>query len=198
MANTIHLVRHGHHALLDRLLCGRASGVGLDELGRRQMALCAGLISPPPSAIQSSPRLRARQSATILAERFGLAVEIVSDMDEIDAGDWTFAPLAELKHDLRWKLWNTRRGASRPPNGESMRSLQRRVVRHLTRLAREKTDDTIVIVSHAEPIRAALLRYLGIPLDDFLRVEIAPASVSTLVRDGGSLDVARVNQEVPA
>ncbi|MBI5264699.1 MAG: histidine phosphatase family protein [Bradyrhizobium sp.] len=198
MANTIHLVRHGHHALLGRLLCGRMPGVELDELGCRQIALCAELISPEPTIVQSSPQLRARQSATILAERFGLPVEIVPEMDEIDLGDWTSASFVELVHDPCWNQWNAQRGASCPPNGESMRSLQTRVVSHLERLVEEATDGTIVIVSHAEPIRAALLHYLRIPLDDFRAVEIGPASISTLVHNGRTLGVTRINQEVPA
>ncbi len=60
MPTTIHLVRHGHHALLGRVLCGRMEGVELDLHGRKAMAACAGLLEPPPSIIQSSPQPRTR------------------------------------------------------------------------------------------------------------------------------------------
>ena len=99
MAKTVHLIRHGHHALLARRLCGRMPGVGLDELGCRQIELCAGLLTSQPSAIQSSPQRRARESAGILAFRFGLAVELVPAMDEIDVGDWTGKGFDELTQD---------------------------------------------------------------------------------------------------
>ena len=198
MADVIHLIRHGEHALLGRVLCGRMAGVGLDEFGRRQMAACASRLSPRPSMIQSSPRLRALQSANILAEPFRLPVEVVSDMDEIDVGDWTSASFAELDRDPHWQRWNARRGSNAPPNGESMQALQVRVVRHLVNLAREASCRTVAIVSHAEPIRAALLHFKGIPLDDFLSIEVAPASISTLTRDRGRLRVAEINQKVPA
>ena len=79
-----------------------------------------------------------------------------------------------------------------------MRALQQRIVRHLEQLRRVETDAAIVIVSHAEPIRAALLYYSRIPLDNFLSVEVDPASISTLVADQAGIHVAQINQRVPA
>jgi probable phosphoglycerate mutase len=56
----------------------------------------------------------------------------------------------------------------------------------------------IVIVSHAEPIRAALLHYLKLPLNDFLSIAVDPASVSTLRMGARRTEIARINQQVPA
>src|SRR3954447_3942430 len=122
MAGTIHLVRHGHHPLLGKRLCGRMPGVQLDELGWRQMSRCAGLIGPAPAALQSSPQRRAQQSASILGWHFGVPVEIVPAVDEIDFGEWTSLGFEALEGDTRWTRWNARRGTSRPPGGESMRA----------------------------------------------------------------------------
>jgi broad specificity phosphatase PhoE len=36
------------------------------------------------------------------------------------------------------------------------------------------------VFSHADVIKAALMLYLGVPLDSHLRFEISPASVSVL------------------
>jgi broad specificity phosphatase PhoE len=198
MVNTIHLVRHGHHAMLGRRLCGRMPGVQLDDRGRRQMAGCAALIGRTPAAIQSSPQRRAQQSASILAWHFGLPVEIFPAVDEIDYGGWTSLAFADLEGDPCWDRWNARRGTSRPPGGESMRALQQRIVWHLEQLRGVETDAAIVIVSHAEPIRAALLYYSGIPLDNFLSVEVGPASISTLAVDQAGIRVTQINQRVRA
>jgi broad specificity phosphatase PhoE len=198
MVNTIHLVRHGHHAMLGRRLCGRMPGVQLDDRGRRQMAGCAASIGRTPAAIQSSPQRRAQQSASILAWHFGLPVEIFPAVDEIDYGGWTSLAFADLEGDPCWDRWNARRGTSRPPGGESMRALQQRIVRHLEQLRGVETDAAIVIVSHAEPIRAALLYYSGIPLDNFLSVEVGPASISTLAVDQAGIRVTQINQRVRA
>jgi probable phosphoglycerate mutase len=196
MVKAVHLVRHGHHALLGRALGGRMQGVELDDLGCRQMAHCAQAISPPPTVLQSSPGRRARQSATILSSHFGLPVEIVTAMDEIDYGDWTGRSFSALEHDPDWTQWNAQRGTHRPPNGESMRALQLRVVQHLEQLRDDRTDDSIAIVSHAEPIRAVFLYYSRTRLDDFLTIEVDPASVSTLLFDAGEVRIATINQRV--
>jgi probable phosphoglycerate mutase len=198
MVSTIHLVRHGHHALLGKQLCGRMAGVQLDDLGCRQMSRCAGLIGRPPAALQSSPQRRAQQSASILGWHFGLPVEIVPAVDELDYGDWTSMEFTDLEGDPAWKRWNSRRGSGRPPGGESMRALQQRVVQHLEELRRLDGDGTVIIVSHAEPIRAALLYYSRVRLDDFLSIDVAPASISTLSVARAGIRVTCINQQVPA
>jgi broad specificity phosphatase PhoE len=198
MVETIHLVRHGHHAMLGHRLCGRMPGVQLDDLGCRQMSRCAEMVLGTPAAMQSSPQRRAQQSASILASHFGLPVEIAPDVDELDYGEWTSRTFAELEGDTRWNRWNTQRSASRPPGGESMRALQQRMVQHLEQLRRAQADGAIVIVSHAEPIRAALLYYSRTPLDNFLSIAVDPASVSTLAVDRAGIRISRINQQVPA
>lgn len=199
MPTQIHLIRHGHHALLGRVLCGRMPGVRLDDQGCQEMARCADAIAgSAPSAVQSSPQMRARQSAAILASRFDLPVEIAAALDEIDIGDWTGRSFDELEHDAGWQLWNRRRGSGCPPGGESMGRLQARILAHLQNIHLEQPGATIAIVSHAEVIRAALLHYLGIPLDEFMSVEVDTASVSTLMMDDGRVDVLRVNNRVLA
>jgi broad specificity phosphatase PhoE len=196
MVKTIHLVRHGHHALLGCVLCGRLPGVELDALGCRQMSARAKHIFPTPTAIQSSPQRRAVQSAAILARHYGLPFEIVAAVDEIDVGGWTGRTFDDLDKEPDWHRWNSRRATSRPPDGEGMHSLQRRVVRHLEQFRDDSGDDTILIVSHAEPIRAALLHYSKIPLGDFLSVAVDPASVSTLFFDRSGVHISQINQKV--
>jgi probable phosphoglycerate mutase len=77
-----------------------------------------------------------------------------------------------------------------------MGALQRRVIEHLEQLKGQVGD--IVIVSHAEPIRAALMHYLAIPLDHFHSVQIDPASISTVRIEGSRRLVSCVNGKVSA
>ena len=193
MTTHIYLVRHGHHALLGRVLCGRMPGVRLDELGCQQMEATAQFIrTVAPQAIQSSPQGRALQSAGIIAARCALPVEIVPAFDEIDVGRWTGSAFSDLAGQRPWQRWNSRRGRSRPPGGEGMGALQSRVVAHIEQF-RGDHGQSVVIVSHAEPIRAALMHYLGVPLDLFGSVDVAPASVSCISLDRSQTIVALVN-----
>ncbi|MFZ5739671.1 broad specificity phosphatase PhoE [Rhodopseudomonas thermotolerans] len=196
MVKRVHLVRHGHHGQLGRL-CGRMSGVALDDLGQAQMRACAAVLAPAPDLIESSPRLRTRQSALFLAAHFRLPVRTVAAFDELDVGDWTGSSFEQLDSDPRWRQWNARRGSTRPPRGESMAELQRRVVQHLETLRRDGSDSVVAIVSHAEPIRAALLHYAGVSVDDFSAVPVEPASISTLATSHDGFLIEQINRQVP-
>lgn len=177
----IHLVRHGHHDLLGRVLCGRTTDIGLSPRGCSEMnSAAAQFAGRKIAAIQSSPRLRTRQSATILASMLGNGVDIVAALDEIDFGDWSDRPFSELDQDPRWMRWNTARANARAPQGESMAEAQTRMVVHLSHIAAAHPDGSVIVVSHAEPIRAALLFHRHLSLDRFMEIEVAPASVCTL------------------
>jgi probable phosphoglycerate mutase len=60
-----------------------------------------------------------------------------------------------------------------------MHELQARIVAHIETIAARGVAGA-VLVSHAEPIRAALMRYQGVAIDDFHQVEVGPASISIL------------------
>jgi broad specificity phosphatase PhoE len=197
VARHIHLVRHGHHALLGRVLCGRMPGVELDTLGCQQMAAVGEIMRRAgPSILQSSPQRRALQSAGIVGARCGLPVEIVTAFDEIDMGEWTGAEFSDLASDKAWQRWNDSRGSTRPPRGESMIALQTRVACHIEQLG--ASEGSSIIVSHAEPIRAALMHYLSVPLDHFQSVAVDVASISTISIVGRRRYVSRLNGEVMA
>ena len=77
-----------------------------------------------------------------------------------------------------------------------MVALQKRVVDYLEQL--RNVGGSIIVVSHAEPIRAALLHFLGIPLVRFHSVDVEPASISTITFEGGEATVSSLNHEASA
>jgi probable phosphoglycerate mutase len=194
---TFFLVRHAAHQQQDKVLVGRMAGVRLGEAGRRQARrLAARLTGEGLTAVQSSPRERARETGEPIAARAGVALEIAAALDEIDVGDWTGRTFAALDADSRWSRWNEARATARPPRGESMQALQDRLWTHLERLHGADADGRIVLVTHAEAIRAVLLRCLGIALDDFAGIAIDPASISTVALDERGARVLTVNEAV--
>lgn len=197
MAVDVILIRHAAHTGDEGALLGRTPDVALSAAGLRQAeALARRLKQRRIALVQSSPQLRARQTATPLAEELSLPIEIAPPFDEIDVGAWTGRSFAELAPEPAWRRWNSRRGSSRPPEGESMAELRDRVVDHLERLAADHPGRLIAIVSHAEPIRAAVLHYRGIPLDDFAAVAVDQASVTELRVETSGGAVLRVNQTI--
>lgn len=190
-----HLIRHGEHTLLGRMLVGRMPGVGLSERGRAEARWLGGrLAAEKIGALYASPMQRTRETAAILAEALGLPVGIREDVIELDYGEWTGATFDSVRNDPRWRLWSGHRSIATLPGGETMRAVQGRIVAALFDLCAAHPEETVAIVSHGDVIRAALLFALGMPLDFYARIEVAPASISTIRLDDGTLRVLALNE----
>ena len=192
---TLFLVRHAAHDLVGRALCGRLPGVRLGDEGRAQAErLAARLSRETVAAVQASPLERARETAEPIARHFGLGVEVADAVNEIDVGAWTGTPFGELRDDPRWTLWNSARSVTRAPGGETMLEVQARTLAHMETLRARFADQGVVIVSHADVIKAALAYCLGLSLDGLQRFDIAPASLSTVVIGDWGAKVLSVNE----
>lgn len=199
MATTFFLVRHAAHALLDRVLVGRMPDVRLGEPGREQARrLGRRLAGESLNAIYSSPRERCRETADAIAQTCGLPVAIAPDFDEIDVGEWTGCAFSALQNDARWQAWNTARSSTRCPGGESMPEVEARAVRGLATLQESASDGRIAIVSHSDVIKAIILHHLGLSSDDFGRIEVGPASISTLIVGSWGAKLHSLNETVAA
>jgi probable phosphoglycerate mutase len=197
VTTTILLVRHCTHELLDQYLVGRRIDVPLSDIGiERSGRLAARLADHGVSHIKSSPRFRALQTARPLALKLRLPIVIMREFDEIDFGDWAGRTFDELRDDPRWARWNAYRGTAAPPRGESMGELQRRVVHGILSLVQAHPNQCVVIVSHAEPIRAAILHFRRIALKEFALVQVDPGSWTTLEFQDERGAVIRENQSV--
>jgi probable phosphoglycerate mutase len=181
---TAYLVRHATHELVDRILVGRDAAVTLGVPGLGQAAaLGRRFANEKLVSVQSSPQPRAQQTAEPIAASAGLPLEVAPQLDELDMGAWTGRSFMELDGDLAWQCWNSHRGSARPPGGESMLEVRDRIIEYVERACERIGDGGIVFVSHAEPIRAAILHYLGLLPEDFMRLPIDPGSVTAIVLD---------------
>ncbi|MGK2910136.1 MAG: histidine phosphatase family protein [Sphingobium sp.] len=181
MTVQILLVRHAVHAEVGKILTGRGVQVSLSDVGVGQaVRLTDALADRLVAAIQSSPQLRCRETAEILAQRLNATVQIVDALDEIDFGAWTGMGFPELEHDPLWQRWNSERSAAAPPGGENMTQAVGRCVDHLAALT-PGPSQTVLCVTHADIIRGIIAHFLGLSLDNILRFDVDPASVSELL-----------------
>lgn len=177
---SVHLLRHGAHEDVGSRLTGRAADHGLTEQGRAQVIAAAQLLDDdPPSAIYTSPRRRTRETATIVADRFGLAVIEAPAIDEIDFGEWTGRSFVALEADPRWRRWNAMRGSARCPDGESQGEAQARALAFAFEAAARHHAPPL-LVTHCDIIRALVCWAERRPLDDIHRVQCDPGSLTTL------------------
>ena len=169
--------------------------VPLDKAGLEQTRALAERFSRENiSVVQSSPRQRAIQTASPIAECLKIEFDVEPAIDEIDCGEWSGRSFDELSKQQSWHEWNHSRSTARPPGGESMAEVKQRIITHLNRLRLEHPNGRLVLVSHAEVIRAAILHYSGLSPDAYSRIEIDPAAVSTLVVGERGVQVCAVNE----
>jgi probable phosphoglycerate mutase len=97
---------------------------------------------------------------------------------EADYGDWTGGKIADLAKTDEWKVVQAAPSRAVFPGGESLRAMQSRMVDALDAAVAAHPHETIVVVSHADPIKSAIAHYTGMHLDLFQRLHVSPASVT--------------------
>ncbi|KQT53768.1 hypothetical protein ASG43_18250 [Aureimonas sp. Leaf454] len=189
----IHFVRHGVHDQLQGRLCGRTPGILMGPAGLAQARRLAERFERADiDAVVSSPLERTIQTAEPIAAACGVPLAIEPALIEIDFGSWTGARFDDLDPDEHWRGWNAGRDQVRAPGGETMLEVQQRIARWLEDLPRRGAR-TLVAVSHADVIKAAVAFALGLSLRDHDRFEIAPASITVLRVEPGSARLVSLN-----
>jgi probable phosphomutase (TIGR03848 family) len=175
-------VRHGRTPTTGAVLPGRAPGLHLAEEGVRQAEAAAARLAglKGVDAVYASPLERTRETAKPIGKALGLRVKVDKGLLEADFGDWTGAELARLQKLREWKAVQGHPSGFRFPGGESFAEMQARIVGATRRLVAAHAGGTIVLVSHADPIKAVLNEALGAHLDQFQRIVVSPCSISAV------------------
>jgi len=189
------LVRHGQTPTTGATLPGRAKGLHLADAGVAQAEAAAERIAGLKNiaAIYASPLERTRETAKPIAAACGLKVQINRGLLECEFGDWTGAKLSDLRKLPEWRTVQSYPSGFRFPNGESFAEMQTRMVGAIDELVARHPGQTIVAVSHADPIKAALAQALGTHLDLFQRIVVSPCSISAIMYSSGGPAVLASN-----
>jgi probable phosphoglycerate mutase len=204
------LARHAVTAQTGPLLSGRAPGIDLSDTGREQAKrLGERLAGLPVAVVYASPIERTTQTAEAVAQHHGLTVQPLPGVIEADYGEWTGGKLSDLAKTDLWKTVQRAPSRARFPNGESLAEMQSRMVTALEAVVAQHPGELVVVVSHADPIKAAIAHYTGVHLDLFQRIVVSPASVTVLelsahgaamvkCNDTGNLDELRLPEPAEA
>jgi probable phosphoglycerate mutase len=192
------LVRHGRTPTTGTVLPGRAAGLHLSDEGRAQAEAVAGRIaamagSGRPVAVYASPLERTAETAKPIARQLGLRVRTERGLLECDFGRWTGKLLADLAKTTEWTQVQRWPSTFRFPGGESFLEMQDRITSAIALLTARHPGQTVVAVSHADPIKAAVAAAAGTHLDLFQRLSVSPCSVSALAYTGAGPHVLAVN-----
>lgn len=155
MSTHLYLIRHGESEANKIDAFAGHSQFKLTEQGRAQAQKVAEYLSTMHvDAIYASDLPRAYQTSLPTAARLGLEVIPTKGMREINAGDWEGRTFTDLQtNDPAYATWMTDIGHARPTGGESVTELQARVLAEIERIARENDGKSVLIFTHATPIR---------------------------------------------
>ena len=160
----VRLVRHGEVAQAHRGTFYGGAEVPLSEQGRADsLLLAARLADDPVDRVLSSPLSRARAVAEPLAAALGLELQLRDGLRELDRGQWTHLPHAEVER--RWPgaiaryLEDPEAGAA--PGGETESTFCQRVWQTLDAELGAHPGARLAAVAHGHVIRAILRRVEG-------------------------------------
>jgi probable phosphoglycerate mutase len=185
-ATTLVLLRHGVTASTERKAFSGSGGTAdpeLTEAGREQARRAADWLAEHAAidAIVASPMLRTRETAAAVADVLGLPVEVDDGLVETAFGDWDGHTFAEIQE--RWgdevTAWLADSSVA-PPGGESMDTVFERVSAARERLVSAYAGRTVLAVSHVTPIKMMVRLALGAPMASIYKMELSPASITTV------------------
>lgn len=197
---TLLLIRHGEsEANVDGRFAGHLD-VPLSETGHTQAAITADYIAShyTVDAVYASDLLRAFHTGKAVADRFGLPTVPDPALREIFAGDWEGAIYDDLPKQFpaSFQTWLTDIGHASCENGESVAHLQERFLAALCRIASEHDGKTVVIATHATPIRSLQCYCEGKPLGEMKTVPwVSNASVTVVECENGTLHLLEAGQD---
>ena len=174
---TLVLVRHGRTASNARgLLLGRADPP-LDGAGRHQAdAIARRLADADVVGVVTSPLRRATATAEVIAARHGAEVVVDDRWIELDYGALDGTRPSDVAAEV-WRAWRAD-PSFRPPGGESLTDLGRRVREACGDVAVAAAEGTVVVVSHVSPVKAAVAWALRVGDEIAWRMHLDVASIT--------------------
>ena len=183
----LYVVRHGQTSYnLEGRLPGQLPGVELTEEGRRQAYRAAVALSQSPiSGVVSSPLVRARDTADIIARGWALTVRLDERLMDTDVGSWAGQKIDDLRaHDPAWPQF-VQNPATPPPGVESVQSVLARTVAAVEDIRRDATlGQHIVVVAHADVVKLIVAHYFGIAPSFIRHLHVENAAVTALSFQG--------------
>ena len=149
----------------------------LDEIGFEQSAVVGEALRDrwPVDRLVVSSRRRTQQTARA-AGLSDVPTTVDDRWTEIDFGAYDDRRIGDVMAELA-AAWASDVSYV-PPGGESMTSLHERVGEAVAELAAEATTSNILVVTHATPIKSAVVWLLGGGAEMIMRLRVSLASIT--------------------
>lgn len=192
------LVRHGESEANRNMIFAGHYDADLTEKGLEQAERTAEYIKEnyAVDCVYASDLKRAFKTGKCIADALGVEIFGTEGLREINAGDWDGMNFMDLVKDFRsaYEIWMKDIGKASCPNGENMQMLGERIMKTLKEIAEKNPSKTIVIATHATPIRIAQTLAEYGELDRMKDVGwVSNASVTELLYDGEAWKCGRIS-----
>lgn len=175
----LYLLRHGETVGPKKVYKGHID-VPLSEQGQRQARSVAKFLKEfskryelEKQIIYSSPLVRAKTTAEILAEELSIPVKVRQDLKERSFGKWEGLSINEILslYPEEFERWRLNPLKFSPPQGESTEDVSKRANKALQEIINTNKNCQIFIVAHGGINRVILCNILEIPLQNIFRIE---------------------------
>ena len=194
------LVRHGESEANIRQTFAGHLDMPLTEKGRAQAGLTADYIQDnyAVDSVYASDLSRAYETGVEIAKRFSLPVQKSTLLREIYSGAWQGKTFDCLQSDFAdsYNTWLKDIGNARCPEGETVAELSDRVWSVVSEIVRREEGKTVVIATHATPIRVLQARITGYGLEHLKNVPwVSNASLTEVVVNGDEWLLAKIGED---
>ncbi|XOB46686.1 MAG: class I tRNA ligase family protein [Candidatus Nealsonbacteria bacterium] len=151
------------------------SSLGLTKKGKKQMnTLAKKLRKSKIDLIFSSDYLRTRKTADIIAKELGLKVNFDRRLRDINLGIYK----GKRKEELYKAFLNIKeRFYKKPKNGEDWLSCRRRMISFIKEIDRKYQNQTILIISHGDPLWILEGTLRGLSQEEFVKQKIQKKTI---------------------
>src|ERR687895_926092 len=191
-------MRHGQaDNNVNRILVGRHIESHLTEYGKQQVADTASYLkSISVNKIFVSPVVRTLETAEIVCQSLGIDYEIDERLYEIELGKLVGMNYEDiiLKYGNLFLEFYTENEAALIPYGvESFASIKQRIKNILDEMAEAYWDRNVLMISHLDPIKAAIAIILDLKPESLYKWQIRNASLTILKNDNKAYTLTGVN-----
>ena len=198
---TIIMVRHGESEANRMGVFAGNFDADLQGRGLKQAEKTAEFIANTYKVdkIYASDLKRAFKTGKAIGDRLGMEVIPEPRVREISAGEWEGKTFVELEEQFAesYGIWRSDVGNARCPGGESTRELGARILAVLTEIAEANEGKTVVVATHATPVRVMQVHTQG--GGDFNTMKdikwVSNASVSEFFYENGKFRCGKISQD---
>ena len=192
------MMRHGQaDNNVKRILVGRYIESHLTEYGKRQVADTAmHLKNISIKKVYTSPVIRTIETAKIICKILELEYEVDERLYEIELGKlvgMNFEDIVQKFGNLFLKFYNENDSSLRTYGVESFYSVKSRIKNLLDEIMKNHGDENVLLITHLDPIKAAISTLLDLNPRSLYNWHIHNASLTILRHQNNVYSLGGVN-----